>query len=399
MLKKINWPALLVVVFYPILLLSLGINYYFKNNIGWFEVILFIVAYYGANISVGVGLHRLWSHHTYKTNKFVEFLLMMISGGTLQGPVLAWASDHNKHHTYTDKELDPHSPAKFDNRLKGFLWSHLGWMLVGEGSYKSIDKVTMVKLGRNKMLVWQLKYYWQVAVFMNLVMPMIIGLLIGKSWHAAYGSFLFMGLGRAIQQQMTFCVNSICHFLGSRKYYKGTAGDIWWLAIFLLGENYHNFHHAFPSDYRNGAKWYHFDVHKWIIYLMSKIGLAWDLEWTSEVRVQAKLNEMIKLIEEKRQAKLEFMQTKFEQLSKHFHDKIISLENCSHDFKLKLNKSLVDTQQSLKNLKEYLYNSYQERDNLSEKWLKIASAKLKYTEKRLIKLYKNLDKLTEEAFA
>ncbi len=399
MLKKINWPALLVIVFYPLLLVFLGINYYFKNNIGWFEVVLFIIAYYGANISVGIGLHRLWSHHTYKTNKFVEFLLMMISGGTLQGPVLAWASDHNKHHTYTDKELDPHSPAKFDNRLKGFLWSHLGWMLVGEGSYKSIDKVTMVKLGRNKMLVWQLKYYWQVAVFMNLIMPVVVGLLIGKSWHAAYGSFLFIGLGRALQQQMTFCVNSICHFLGSRKYYKGTAGDIWWLAIFLLGENYHNFHHAFPSDYRNGAKWYHFDVHKWIIYLMSKIGLAWDLEWTSEVRVQAKLNEMIKLIEEKRQAKLEFMQIKFEQLSKHFHDKIISLENCSHDFKLKLNKSLVDTQQSLKILKEYLYNSYQERDNLSEKWLKIASAKLKYTEKRLIKLYKNLDKLTEGAFA
>lgn len=103
---------------------------------------------------------------------------------------------------------------------------------------------------------------------MNTIMPALVGYL--------------------IEQHATFSVNSLCHFVGSKKYYKGTTGDIWWMALFLLGENWHNFHHAFPLDYRNGVKWYYFDVHKWIINVMSKLGLAWNLEVTPEIRIQAK---------------------------------------------------------------------------------------------------------------
>ncbi|KAJ6644857.1 Exodeoxyribonuclease 7 small subunit, partial [Pseudolycoriella hygida] len=151
------------------------------------------MGYYGSNITVGVGLHRLWSHHTFKTNRVVEFILAVMAAATLQGPVLSWASNHYKHHSFTDKEQDPHSPLKFSNKILGFLWSHIGWMII-DGSYKSIDRITMVKLGRNKILKWQLKYYWEIAIFMNSVVPMIIGYLLGGTLIAAYAGFLFIGI-------------------------------------------------------------------------------------------------------------------------------------------------------------------------------------------------------------
>jgi len=286
---KINWLSFLVLVVYPILIVGLAIAYCSTYGISYFEIGLMVASYYGANISVGIGLHRLWSHATYKTNKVVEFILVLLSAGTLQGPVLAWASDHFKHHTFTDKEQDPHSPTKYKSKVMGFLWSHLLWMLLTESSYKHIDRLTMAKLGKNKLLIWQLKYYGQIAVFMNLVLPLTIGFAIGGTLVSAAAGFIFMGLGRAFQQQMTFCVNSLCHFIGTKNYYAGTARDIWWLFFLLLGENWHNFHHAFANDYRNGHKWYHFDIHKWIIYGMEKCGLAWDLVRTSEERIKVKM--------------------------------------------------------------------------------------------------------------
>lgn len=391
MLKRIVWSIFFVLIIYPIILSCLVIKYYASYKIGLFEISLFIAGYYGSNIAVGVGLHRLWSHHAFKTNKVVEFILVMMSAATFQGPVLSWASNHYKHHTYTDKDQDPHSPLKFENRILGFLWSHIGWMII-DGSYKSIDRITMVKLGKNKLLRWQLKYYWQISLFMNTIVPALIGYLIGGTIISAYAGFLFIGMGRALQQHATFCVNSLCHFVGSKKYYKGTAGDIWWMALFLLGENWHNFHHAFPSDYRNGAKWYHFDVHKWIIYVMSKLGLAWNLEVTPEVRIQAKVNETSKYLIEGRKQQLSLLQDKINQLGERIYVKLNELENSSISIKVQLQKSFIEIQESLKKLAEQLHSSIQLTEESSERLLKIASKKIKDREMAIYRLYNELDR-------
>lgn len=391
MLKRIVWSIFFVLIIYPIILSCLVIKYYASYKIGLFEISLFIAGYYGSNIAVGVGLHRLWSHHAFKTNKVVEFILVMMSAATFQGPVLSWASNHYKHHTYTDKDQDPHSPLKFENRILGFLWSHIGWMII-DGSYKSIDRITMVKLGKNKLLRWQLKYYWQISLFMNTIAPALIGYLIGGTIISAYAGFLFIGMGRALQQHATFCVNSLCHFVGSKKYYKGTAGDIWWMALFLLGENWHNFHHAFPSDYRNGAKWYHFDVHKWIIYMMSKLGLAWNLEVTPEVRIQARVNETSKYLIEGRKQQLSLLQDKINQLGKRIYVKLNELENSSISIKVQLQKSFIEIQESLKKLAEQLHSSIQLTEESSERLLKIASKKIKDREMAIHRLYNELDR-------
>lgn len=384
--QNLNVPAFITLVVYPIFLLCLG-GYFFSNyHVGWFEVLFAIVGYYGSQIGVCVGLHRLWSHNAFKTNKYVEFVLVMLTAGALQGPVLAWASDHYKHHSFTDKDQDPHTPLKYKNRIKGFLWSHMGWMLFGEDRFKHINRVTMVKLGRNQMLRWQLKHYWKLAIFMNTAVPAVLGFVVGGTLYSAFAAFLFVGLGRMLQQQATFCVNSLCHFVGTRKYYKGTARDIWWMMPFLLGENWHNFHHAFPSDYRNGAKWYQMDVSKWIIYLMYKLGLAHSLDVTPEIRVQAKMKETAAYLSLERQEKLKTLEEKATELINMLQNKINEFENSRVNLKKQFAQSLSELNAFLKPTFEQLKQALQLPEAPSEKWLDSMSRQLKAAEKRLYKL-------------
>jgi len=289
-MRKVNKIVAGTLLVYPALLVFGAIWYGLTYSINGTEILLTIIAFYVSTITVGIGLHRLWSHNTYKTHPWFERILMWFAAGTLQGPILAWASDHAYHHTFTDKEQDPHSPLAYKSKMKGFLWAHIGWMLFAP-KIKKIDRGTLVRLGKKKYLVWQMKHYWSLAIFMNVVPPIILGWLFIGGWQGVFGGFLSIGIGRSVQQQVTFCVNSLCHFVGRRRYVNGTARDIGWFFFALLGENWHNFHHAFPNDYRNGHKWYHADVHKWIIAFMEKIGLAWDLKRTPAARIQAKVQQ------------------------------------------------------------------------------------------------------------
>lgn len=285
--KKLDWIVVSVLIFLPILLINAAIWYAKKYSITWREITLLVTTFYLLTITVGVAIHRLWSHAAFKMHKSLEFVFMLLSAATFQGSVIGWASDHEKHHSNTDTDKDPHTPLKFKNRFLGFLWSHIGWMMLG--GKKEITKNTMARLGKNKLLVWQFKNYWQLAVFMNTIVPFGVGYLTVGGMQGGWAGLIFMGLGRALQQQVTFLINSINHFIGTKQYSGGSAGDIWWLFVILLGENWHNFHHAFSNDYRNGVKWYHVDAHKWIIFLLSKVGLTWDLVCTPEARIQAKI--------------------------------------------------------------------------------------------------------------
>ncbi len=286
MLKKIYFPAFFVLLIYPLILGVLAYWYIAKFGFGTYELLLTVISYYAINITIGVALHRCWAHGAFTMNKVVEFIFILLSSFALQGPILKWVSDHTRHHSYTDGEKDPHSPLKFGGGLKGFFWSHIGWMLVK--SPLDIDKFAIKKFSRNQLVMLQFKYYWQVVLFSNSVIPFAIGFFCTGSYVGGLAGFIFLGIGRAAQQHATFCINSVTHYFGSKDYDKNsTAGDIPWMAPFLLGENWHNFHHAFPSDYRNGPKWYQFDVHKWIIWMLAKLNLAYDLKFTSDIRIIA----------------------------------------------------------------------------------------------------------------
>jgi stearoyl-CoA desaturase (Delta-9 desaturase) len=395
MFKKLDFPAVFALIILPVIMIILGVNYVIANSLGVVEIILFVLGYYIANITVGIGLHRLWSHDTYKTNKYIEFVLSLLAAGTLQGPILSWASNHFKHHTYTDTDQDPHSPLKYKNRVAGFFWSHMGWMLIGEGSYKSINRVTMIKLGRNKILRWQLKYYWQLATLMNTVVPALVGIIIGWDISYAYAGFLFIGLGRALQQQITFFVNSLCHFVGTQKYTKGTSGDVWWLALLLLGENWHNFHHAFPSDYRNGAKWYQADVHKWIIYLMSKLGLAWDLKRTATVRVEARVSQTMEQFIKARKDQLNNMQSKVNELASLVQEKFSTIENSSSQMAANCQATYKKLQQNLSGLAIKLNQYAKDLNNPSEKIIKMINKEVQKAEMAVLNFYQDIEKIRQ----
>jgi len=392
MIKNLNLPAVFSLIVYPLVLVSLVVLYVMTYSVGWFEAGLFLTGYYISNITVGLGFHRLWSHDAYKTNSFVEFILVMLSAGTLQGPALSWASNHFDHHTHTDEEKDPHNSLKYKSRIKSFWWAHMGWMLVGEGSYKSINRVTLVKLGRNKLLKWQIKYYWYIAAFMNVAVPAFVGYVFGGTAIAAYAGFLFIGIARAAQQQVTFFVNSVCHFTGAQTYVKGTSGDIWWLAFLLLGENWHNYHHAFPTDYRNGAQWYQMDVHKWLIYLMSKCGLAWDLKRTDKVRIEAKRAQTTKQYAKLKKDKLESLQDKVSELTNICQEKIVEMESSSVEIKESLKKPFANAQSSLNNITSQLNQQIKNFENPSEKIILAIAKKVTQVESSVQVLYQEIDK-------
>ena len=385
-MKNINFLSVFVLLFYPLLIIILGYNYISNHSVGKLELIYFFLGYYVTHISVGIGLHRLWSHGSYKTNKFVEFLLSIFSAAALQGPAIVWASDHFKHHTYTDGELDPHSPKRFKNKIKGFFWSHIGWMLYRDYKSVHLDVVTIKKLGKNKLLLWQLKYYWPIAIFMHTVIPLLSGYVITKTILGAYSAFIFMGLGRAFQQQITFCVNSICHMVGSRRYFKGSARDVGWLAPFLIGENWHNFHHAFPTDYRNGFRWYQLDIHKWLIFLMYKLGLAWDLQVTANNRIQAKMSDV----------KLQYLADEWQilqQLSEDLKEllKNVTYKNQTHNFN-SLTNEMVTKLASMKLAVDEIIIEAKNAINMHQhSSLKI----LKLAQRKLLELHKDFKKLQQ----
>lgn len=391
MFKNIDLVASFALIILPIFMIVSGVNYIIDYQFGFLEFVLFITGYYISNITVGIGLHRLWSHDSYKTNKYVEFILMLLAAGALQGPILSWASNHFKHHTYTDTEKDPHTPLKFKNRALGFFWSHMGWMLAGGGSYKSISRITMVKLGKNKILRWQLKYYWQLAIFMNTIVPALVGYVVGGTLLSAYAGFVFIGLGRALQQQITFFVNSLCHFVGKHTYTKCTSGDVWWLAVLLLGENWHNFHHAFPSDYRNGSKWHQADVHKWIIYLMSKCGLAWDLKRTAQVRIDAKIAQTADQFLMLRKEKLESVQAKINDLVILSKATVTEIENSSFNAKDKIKESFIQVQENLNSLGQQLNQQIKNFENSSDKIIKSINKKVSKVEVSIQQIYKDIE--------
>ena len=382
---KINIPAAIVLIVYPAFLAVLTFLYLKDHSIEALHIMYILVGYYVTNISIGVGLHRLWSHASFKTTKFIEFILCIFSAAALQGPAIKWADDHFKHHAHTDGELDPHTPKRFKNKIKGFFWSHLGWMLSRDDRSSTIDHLTIKKLGRNKLLVWQFKNYWTISIFMHLVPPFVFGYILGGSLLSGYTAFLFIALGRALQHQLTFCVNSVCHFWGSQKYTTGSARDVWWLSPFLLGENYHNYHHAFASDYRNGVKWYHFDVHKWIIYLLYKFGLAWDLNITSPERIKAKV---LLVAQENIQAQWHEMHSMYGSFRNLILTKIAELDELGSEIKIDFKNNLSEIKNNIDKLMDEINLLIDSPDRYSNSLLLVTKNNFNKLHKSFIALLK-----------
>jgi stearoyl-CoA desaturase (delta-9 desaturase) len=240
--------------------------------------IWFFVLVYANGLAITTGYHRLWSHRTYDAHWSLRVILMIFGAMALQNSILMWASGHRNHHQFVDNDdRDPYSAGR------GLWFSHIGWMLrrypSGETDFSNVRD-----LQRDPIVAFQHKYYYALAIGLNVLVPLGLGWLHGDLW----GVFLLAGVLRlVVSHHLTFLINSVAHAFGPQPYSdEHSARDNGWLAFLTYGDGYHNFHHQFAHDYRNGIRWWQWDPSKWIICSLSWVGITRRLRRTPAVVIQ-----------------------------------------------------------------------------------------------------------------
>ncbi|KAE8371081.1 hypothetical protein BDV26DRAFT_303236 [Aspergillus bertholletiae] len=224
-------------------------------------------------LCITIGYHRLWAHRSFRANIILRIFLAVVGAGMVQRPIIWWVQAHRAHHRYVDTDRDPY------NARRGLFYSHIGWLLVRQDSSKwDID---ISDLLNDPVVVWQERYYIPLAVFSSFIVPTLVA---GWGWGNWRGGIFWAGLVRlVISWHCTFTVNSLAHWMGTQPFsQKVTARNNLLVGILAAGEGYHNFHHQFPFDYRNGVYWYDFDPSKWVIWLLAQLGLARGLNTATE---------------------------------------------------------------------------------------------------------------------
>jgi len=268
----------IIFVGFPIaalLLVPLWGIYQGYDSFQWLWALAFL---YLNGLSITGGYHRLWAHKSYEASPALKWFFAFWGAGALQNSILIRASDHRRHHRHVDdNEQDPYSAGR------GLWFSHMGWMLRNYNT-NDPDFSNARDLQRDKVVMWQDKHYVALTTFMNLGLPLLLGL-----WHGdIIGTVLVVGLLRlVVNHHVTFFINSLAHYWGSQPYTEdNSARDNGVLAFLTYGEGYHNYHHIFQTDYRNGIRWWQWDPTKWMISLCSRVGLASNLVRIPDFRVQ-----------------------------------------------------------------------------------------------------------------
>jgi len=248
---------------------------YGYGSIAWMAFAVLLTA---GGMSITTGYHRMWSHRTFKARWPVRLALAIFGGMALQNSILIWAARHRVHHRHVDDvERDPHSIKS------GFWHAHIGWMLRAWPT-SEVDFSQVRDLERDPIVMWQHRNYWKLVWSTNLGIPLILGWMTGD----IIGMLLLAGVLRlVVSHHFTFFINSLAHTWGRRPYSEdNTAVDNGLVALVTWGEGYHNYHHAFQADYRNGIRWWHYDPSKWLINLLAWTGMAYDRKRTPRFRIQ-----------------------------------------------------------------------------------------------------------------
>jgi stearoyl-CoA desaturase (Delta-9 desaturase) len=272
--RPINWLNMVFILGTLLIALVATPWYLIKVGLGWPEATTFVVIWLLVGLSVTAGYHRLFSHKTYQAAWPVRLALLVFGAGALENSVLNWCADHRIHHAHVDHDRDPY------NITKGFWWAHMGWIFFKN---EPIPRSVVRDLEEDPLVLWQDKYYALIGLSVAFGIPLIVGLLTGR----VLGCFLIGGVARIVfSHHGTFFINSLCHMVGSRPYsQEHSARDSPIMAVLAFGEGYHNYHHSFPFDYRNGVKVWQFDPAKWMIWTFSRVGLVRDLRRAPEAAV------------------------------------------------------------------------------------------------------------------
>ncbi|KAK5111693.1 stearoyl-CoA 9-desaturase [Meristemomyces frigidus] len=287
--KHVNWLNVVFILGVPLI----GCIAAFWTPLRLPTAIWAVAYYFATGLGITAGYHRLWAHTSYSATLPLKLFLAAVGGGAVEGSIRWWARDHRAHHRYTDTEKDPYSVRK------GLLYSHFGWMLMKQNP-KRIGRTDISDLNDDKVVQLQHKHYLKVVLFMGLIFPMLVSGLLWGDW---LGGFIYAGILRIFfVQQATFCVNSLAHWLGDQPFDdRNSPRDHVITALVTLGEGYHNFHHEFPSDYRNAIEWHQYDPTKWSIWAWKQMGLAYDLkQFRSNEIEKGRVQQQQKKLDQKR---------------------------------------------------------------------------------------------------
>lgn len=279
--RSVYWENILFLILTHVLGAA-AIYWFVEVRFSWLTLGLSFAWLVLSALAISGGYHRLFSHKAYKASWPVKAFHLAFGAAAWQSSVFDWANDHRNHHADTDQEGDPH------NITLGFWWAHWGWLVWRIRR----DYTNSKDLTSDPIVAFQAGHYFSIALFMGMLLPMLIAM----AWNDPVGALLGAGFLRLlIQYHATFCINSWAHKFGSQPYSKShTARDSFVAAILTMGEGYHNYHHTFPNDYRNGVRPWQFDPTKWMVWLLSKIRMTWDLNQVPEHIVQRQLAAMAK---------------------------------------------------------------------------------------------------------
>ncbi len=273
--KPLDWVNISFLLSTPLLSILLGLWFHVSyEGAKWPFWILALAFYIVTGFSITAGYHRLFAHRTYEANPLVKFFFLLFGAACFQNSALKWASDHRAHHYHVDEEDDPY------NIGRGFFYAHIGWIFYKQNDTNPFDNKFAKDLVRDPLMRFQHRYYLLISVLIGMILPGIIGHFMGSF----LGGFALAGILRIVWvHHSTFFINSLCHVVGKQTYSKEhSARDSFIMALFTYGEGYHNFHHTFPNDYRNGIRWYHFDPTKWLILSLRIAGMAQKLKKAPE---------------------------------------------------------------------------------------------------------------------
>ncbi|WP_214369964.1 acyl-CoA desaturase [Pseudonocardia sp. H11422] len=276
-----------VFVIVPLLALVAAVPFAWGWGLGWTDVVIAGVSYVLSGLGITVGYHRYFTHGSFKANRPLRIALAVSGSLAMQGPVIDWVADHRRHHAFSDKEGDPHSPWLYGTGpaalVKGFWHSHMGWLFDRDQTNEerfTPDLLADADIRR----VDRLFGLWSV---LTLLVPALLGGLLTWSWWGALTAFFWGGLVRvALLHHVTWSINSVCHMWGDRPFAaRDHSANVWPLAIASFGESWHNLHHADPTCARHGVKRGQVDISARVIWAFEKLGWATSVRWPTQRRL------------------------------------------------------------------------------------------------------------------
>jgi len=275
--KLINLTGIVL----PFVGLVVAVVVLWERMVGPTELAILAVGYLLTGAGITVGYHRLFTHRSFETYRGVRYTFAVLGQMAVEGDVLAWVSDHRKHHQFSDQEGDPHSPhAGFGDgvvaALRGLWHAHTGWLFSAAGR---ADHSRYAKdLLRDRGLRVIAKLFLPLVLF-SLAVPAVAGWLLIGGWYGFFAGLFWGGAVRIfLLHHVTFSINSICHFWGRRRFVsRDESRNVWWLSWLSFGESWHNNHHAFPTSAFHGLRRTEIDPGGWLIWLLERVGLAWNV--------------------------------------------------------------------------------------------------------------------------